>query len=155
MRLITPLNANQKLTRHALSLLCAQIRRISMNSFTTITTPSTAGTGSWSRSRFRVQQTALLALFAVFTFTCFETRAERPLFQMPVPGGQEWHISSYATHWYGDSDALDMAKRGDDLENLSLGEPVLASAAGEVSFVDTVDGEHRVFLKHGDGWKTH
>lgn len=127
-----------------------------MNSFTTITTLSTAGTGSWSRSRTRLQQTVLLALFVVFAFTCFEARAERPLFQMPVPGGQEWHISSYATHWGGDQDALDMAKRNDDLDNLSLGEPVLASAAGEVIKVATENGgEHRVYLSHGDGWKTH
>ncbi|MEE8156019.1 MAG: M23 family metallopeptidase [Phycisphaerales bacterium] len=153
MRLITPLNANQQLTRNALSLLRDQIRRISMNTFDTITTLSTAGKRGWSRSIFRVPQTVLLALFAVFTFTCFDARAERPLFQMPVMGGQTWDISTYVGHW--NENALDMTKRGDDLENLSKGEPVLASAAGEVDFVDTVNGAHWVILKHGDGWKTH
>jgi hypothetical protein len=86
-----------------------------------------------------------------------QTRASgpRPLFQMPVPCGQTWDASTYADHW-PDPDSIDIAERDDNGNNISEGEPVLASAAGTVLNVFTTNnGEHRVYLDHGDGWVSH
>ena len=88
----------------------------------------------------------------------------RPLFQMPVPCGQVWEASTYTDnpdtddpdgHW-PDEDSVDLAQRNDDGDNISEGEPVLASADGVVDKVFTTSGgEHRVYLDHGSGWKTY
>ena len=79
----------------------------------------------------------------------------RPSFQMPVPCGQTWDASTYDNHW-PDQDSIDIAERDDDGNNISEGEPVLASSAGTVLNVFTTGGgEHRVYLDHGDGWVTH
>ena len=43
--------------------------------------------------------------------TAGQTAGPMPPFQMPVPCGQTWDISTYKTHWNGDQDALDMAQR--------------------------------------------
>ena len=59
-------------------------------------------------------------------------------------------------HW-PDEDSIDLAS-GDDGDNISEGEPVLASAAGTVSEVFTTDvgtATHRVYIDHGGGWVTH
>lgn len=78
----------------------------------------------------------------------------RPRFQMPVPCGQAWRASTYAAHWNGDQDAIDLAQRDETQTNLSDGEPALAAFAGTVSSISTVNGEHRVYLDHGNGWRT-
>lgn len=80
----------------------------------------------------------------------------RPLFQMPVPCGQTWEASTYEAHWNGDQDAIDLAQRDPDGNNISEGEFAVASAAGTVlKAYTTGGGEHRVFLDHGGGWETH
>lgn len=88
----------------------------------------------------------------------------RPLFQLPVPCGQVWEASTYTDnpdtekkdgHW-PDEDSVDLAQRNVDGDNISEGEPVLASADGTVLGVYTAsNGEHRVYLDHGDGWVTY
>src|SRR5262245_60371233 len=79
----------------------------------------------------------------------------QPLFRMPVPCGQTWDASTYAAHWNGDPDAIDIAQRDGQGNNISEGEPALAAAAGTVLKVYTTGtGEHRVFLDHGGGWRT-
>jgi murein DD-endopeptidase MepM/ murein hydrolase activator NlpD len=84
-----------------------------------------------------------------------QTSGTRPLFQMPVPCGQTWDVSTYNGHW-PDEDSIDMAERADDGDDISEGEPVLASAAGTViDVVTSPGGDHRVYLDHGDGWATH
>jgi hypothetical protein len=84
-----------------------------------------------------------------------DTSGSRPLLQMPVPCGQTWDVSTYNGHW-PDADSIDMAERDDDGDNISEGEPVLASAAGTViDVVTSPGGDHRVYLDHGNGWATH
>lgn len=79
----------------------------------------------------------------------------RPPFQLPTPCGQTWRASTYEAHWNGDQDALDLAQRDENQANLSDGEFALAAAAGTVQSVYTNGaGEHRVFLDHGNGWRT-
>lgn len=78
----------------------------------------------------------------------------RPLFRMPVPCGQTWRASTYAEHWNGDQDAIDLAQRDGNQNNLSEGEFAVAAAAGTVQKAYTDGGEHRVFLDHGNGWRT-
>ncbi len=84
-----------------------------------------------------------------------QAAGRRPFFQMPVPCGQTWDASTYDEHW-PDQDSIDLAERDDDGNNISEGEPVLASSAGTVQNVFTTSGgEHRVYLDHGGGWVTH
>jgi hypothetical protein len=79
----------------------------------------------------------------------------RPLFQLPVPCGQTWDASTYDDHW-PDQDSLDLAQRDANEANVSEGEPVLASAAGTVLELRTEsNGEQRIYLDHGNGWRTH
>ena len=109
------------------------------------------------RNRVR---TALLLMVAMATLLLAAADSQaagpRPLFQMPVPCGQTWEASTYEKHWNGDQDAIDLAQRDADRNNISEGEPALASAPGVVKKVYTTSkGEHRVFLDHGNGWETH
>lgn len=89
---------------------------------------------------------------------CLQTASAagpRPLFQMPVPCGQKWDLSTYNGHW-PDQDSIDMTERGANLSNTGEGQPVLAAHAGTVHQVFTTNnGEHRVYLNHGGGWMTH
>jgi hypothetical protein len=84
----------------------------------------------------------------------------RPRFQLPVPCGQTWEASTYDGHW-PDEDSLDFGLWSTNTwspfrVNISEGQPVLASASGEVSAVFTApSGSHRVYLDHGGGWVTH
>jgi hypothetical protein len=100
---------------------------------------------------------ALVALTG-FLVAATETPAAgpRPLFQMPVPCGQTWEASTYAKHWNGNPNAIDLAQRDEDGNNISEGEPALASAAGTVLkvFKTKTKGENRVYIDHGDGWRT-
>lgn len=117
-------------------------------------------------SRDTLKRTTLgLALPAVLALGLTPAAADaagpRPDFQMPFACGQTWDASTYTNadetkdHW-PDEDSIDLAQRGDDLENLSLGEPVLASAAGTISRkVTKSNGETQLFIDHGDGWETY
>jgi murein DD-endopeptidase MepM/ murein hydrolase activator NlpD len=112
-----------------------------------------------------IRRSALALAGAMAAFALASTDAQaagpRPLFQMPVPCGQTWEASTYPAHWNGNKDpsgrnAIDLAQRDGLGNNISEGEPALASAAGTVLKVYTADnGEHRVFLDHGGGWETH
>src|SRR5262245_16557139 len=100
---------------------------------------------------------AILGAIVTVGFAATEARAAgpRPLFQMPVPCGQTWRASTYAAHWNGDQDAIDLAQRDENQNNLSEGEFAVAAAPGTVLNVYTNGaGEHRVFLDHGGGWRT-
>jgi len=78
----------------------------------------------------------------------------RPLFQFPAECGQIWDASTYDGHW-PDQDSIDITVRDANLANIGAGEPVLASAAGKVTFAGLVNDEYRIYLDHGDGWVTH
>ncbi|HYF27845.1 MAG TPA: M23 family metallopeptidase, partial [Baekduia sp.] len=77
----------------------------------------------------------------------------RPDFKMPVPCAQTWDATTYENHG-PNPNSIDLAP-WDGKTNISLGEPVLASAAGTVSDVG-INGksENYVFLDHGGGWTT-
>lgn len=102
---------------------------------------------------------ALGALAALLVSPAAGAAGPRPLFQMPFACGQTWDASTYSTHW-PDPDSIDLAQREDDLDNVSEGQPVLASAAGTVIAADSdldepvVKGNY-VYLDHGGGWKTY
>src|SRR5262245_54304299 len=98
--------------------------------------------------------TAATATFLVASSTP-HAAGPQPLFRMPVPCGQTWDASTYAAHWNGDPDAIDLAQRDPDGNNISEGEPALAAAPGTVlKLFTTSKGEHRVYLDHGGGWRT-
>jgi hypothetical protein len=108
-------------------------------------------------------RTCLAVFGALVTVGLAATEARaagpRPLFQMPVPCGQTWRASTYSTHWttqgISHPDAIDLAQRDENQNNLSEGEFAFAAAAGTVANVYTNGaGEHRVFLDHGGGWRT-
>jgi hypothetical protein len=69
----------------------------------------------------------------------------RPPFQAPFPCGQAWDASTYSNH-KPNPNSVDLAQRDEDGNNLSKGEPVLASADGTVLFVGTQCEENRVRL---------
>jgi hypothetical protein len=80
---------------------------------------------------------------------------ERPRFQAPFPCEQTWEASTYDGHW-PNQNSIDIARRDGDGNNISKGEPVLASADGIVTDVITTgDGGKRIYLDHGEGWVTH
>ena len=113
----------------------------------------TAGTLTTPARRWAFALAAASA--ALFTGAATEAAGPAPFFQMPVPCGQTWDASTYAEHWNGDQDAIDLAQRDEDLNNLSEGEPALAAAAGTVEKVyQNGKGENRVFIDHGNGWRT-
>jgi hypothetical protein len=79
----------------------------------------------------------------------------RPRFQAPFSCGQTWDASTYNGHW-PNQNSIDIARRDSDGNNISEGEPVLASADGIVLDVFTTSGgENRIYIDHGDGWVTH
>jgi hypothetical protein len=103
----------------------------------------------------RTQTLFIGVAVALATIGTAHAAGPRPLFQMPVPCGQTWDASTYDGHW-PDEDSLDLAQRDDDGVNVSEGEPVLASAAGTVSHMATYgEGEHHLYLDHGNGWRTY
>ena len=107
---------------------------------------------------------ALLVTAALVASPAAQASGPRPLFQMPFACGQTWEASTYDGHW-PNQNSIDLAMREDDGDNISEGQPVLASAAGTVLEVGSdfdpsnVDGDpvfgHYVFLNHGGGWKTY
>jgi Peptidase family M23 len=111
-----------------------------------------------ARSHFSLRRPLLAGVAALLLVApgAADAAGPRPLFQMPVPCGQTWEASTYAAHWNGNQNAIDLAQREDDGTNISEGEPALASADGTVKQVYTTSkGEHRVQLDHGAGWTTH
>ena len=72
-----------------------------------------------------------------------------PVFGLPFPCGQTWTGATRTNH--NPPQAVDFNRPGD------FGDPVVASAAGTVSFVDVVgrDSYGRfVVVRHGGGWET-
>lgn len=96
---------------------------------------------------------AAFVIIALLASPYGRTAGPRPFFQMPLPCGQIWEASTYANHG-PDPDSIDLAQRQDG-DNISEGEPVLASADATVidAFKNAKD-EYQVDLDHGDGWKT-
>lgn len=79
----------------------------------------------------------------------------RPYFVAPFSCAQVWDASTYCSNekcHYPNADAIDLAQRDDDLNNISEGEPVLASAAGEIMDSKIIDGGYWINIDHGDGW---
>src|ERR687894_1380032 len=60
----------------------------------------------------------------------------RPLFQLPFPCGESWHLATYFGH---DDYDIDMTANA----GVTNGRPILASAAGTVSFAGWNDGTGR------------
>ncbi|HKP17724.1 MAG TPA: M23 family metallopeptidase [Gaiellaceae bacterium] len=105
---------------------------------------------------------ALVAFLLTALLYSPAARAEgpTPLFQLPFSCGQQWDASTYVGH--DDLDSIDFGEwRGSPGgDNMSQGEPVLASAAGVVETVRlddpgvAPDYGYYVVLDHGNGWKT-
>lgn len=95
---------------------------------------------------------AFATVAALLPATTAWAAGPRPFFQMPVPCGQTWAASTYAGHWNGDEDAIDLAQWDGTGTNISEGEFAVASAAGTVLEVTTTGGAHKVVLDHGGGW---
>ena len=106
----------------------------------------------WSHpGAFTMASLALAALLASPAYAA----GPRPFFQMPVACGQTWEASTYDGHW-PDQDSIDLGEWTAADTNMGQGEPVLASADGEVLDVFTnTSGDIRVYLDHGGGWVTH
>src|SRR4051812_45454322 len=91
-----------------------------------------------SSNTHRLWRATFALVGAAFAFLWLSTGAwaagPRPLFQMPVPCGQTWDASTYSDHWttggVAHPNAIDLAQRDGLLNNLSEGEPALASAKG-------------------------
>ncbi len=79
---------------------------------------------------------ALLVTAALVASPAAQASGPRPLFQMPFACGQTWEASTYDGHW-PNQNSIDLAMREDDGNNISEGQPVLASAAGTVLEVGT------------------
>ena len=112
-----------------------------------------------SRLRSTTRRSALVAAAVAATASLGAAPAANaagpaPLFQMPVQCGQMWEATTYANHG-PDPDSIDLGMWSDDNDNLSDGQPALASADGVVTKVG-INGkdENEVFLDHGNGWTT-
>ena len=114
--------------------------------------------------RTLIAATALAATASLAASTAAQAAGPRPNFQLPVSCGQVWEASTYWTnpgeedekkHW-PNLNSVDLAQRDGEGDNLSEGEPALASADGTVTRVKKADnGEVQVFLDHGNGWETY
>jgi len=72
----------------------------------------------------------------------------RPLFQLPFPCGESWHLATYFGH---DDYDIDMTANS----GTTNGRPILASYGGTVSFAGWNDGAGwYVKLNHGGGWES-
>ena len=97
---------------------------------------------------------ALAATTALAASSAAEAAGPRPNFQMPFTCGQEIMATTYSNHG-PDPDSIDMWHLDADKNNISQGEPVLASADGVVTNVSKNGKEEfQVFLDHGNGWTT-
>ncbi|MCF7220723.1 M23 family metallopeptidase [Marilutibacter chinensis] len=102
----------------------------------------------------KLRTTLLAGSILIAAMSSAHAAGPRPLFQFPAECGQIWDASTYSNHW-PDPDSIDITVRGNNLANIGAGEPVLASAAGTVTFAGMVGDEYRVYLDHGNGWVTH
>lgn len=74
----------------------------------------------------------------------------RPLFQLPFRCGEQWQGSTYVGHSPNEN-SIDFIKVGGGTN----GAPILASAAGTISFAGWDNGAGwMVNLRHADGWGT-
>ena len=118
-------------------------------------TPTSTLTRLRSTSR---RSTAAVAALAAATALAAAGSAQAagpaPNFQMPFVCGQMWEATTYDDHG-PDPDSIDLGMWDADDNNISSGEPVLASADGVVTSVG-INGkdENQVFLDHGNGWTT-
>ncbi len=82
-----------------------------------------------------------------------ESRALRPLFQMPVPAGESWSVST----WSGHNPALAADLNWGSTAEADLGKTIVASFGGTVktSTYSTSSGYgNYVVIDHGGGWTT-
>ena len=97
---------------------------------------------------------ALAATAGLAASPVAQAAGPRPHFQMPFTCGQQIMATTYANHG-PDPDSIDMWHLDADKNNVSSGEPVLASADGVVTNVSkNGKDEFQVFLDHGNGWTT-
>ncbi len=78
----------------------------------------------------------------------------RPLFQMPVPGGETWSVST----WSGHNPALAADLNWGSSAEADFGRTIVASASGKVivSKYSTTSGYgNYVVIDHGNGWTTY
>ncbi|MEL7132084.1 MAG: M23 family metallopeptidase [Pseudomonadota bacterium] len=106
----------------------------------------------------------LLALALICTSTAAAAQ-NRPLFKHPFPCGQSWDATTYETHG-PDPDSLDFTywrdrseKAVTERDNLTNGQYILSSAAGEVVrddiVADDVNGQVRIIrIAHANDWDT-
>ena len=100
---------------------------------------------------------ALAATAALAASPAAHAADGRPHFQMPLPCGQTWAATTYATH-NPDADSIDLVQR-DDGDNISEGEAILAPADGTVTRNELTDPSNPprawvVYLDHGNDWTT-
>jgi hypothetical protein len=97
---------------------------------------------------------ALTAMTSLAAAACAQAAGPAPNFQMPLQCGQMWEATTYEDHG-PDPDSIDLGMWDADDNNISSGEPVLASADGVVTSVKlNGKNENQVYLDHGNGWTT-
>jgi murein DD-endopeptidase MepM/ murein hydrolase activator NlpD len=71
-----------------------------------------------------------------------------PLFQLPFPCGESWHLTTYGTHGdYG----IDMFANSGTTNN----RPILASYSGTIAYAGWDSGGGNIVkINHGGGWRT-
>ena len=115
---------------------------------------ATAAPRTRSTARRSLLAVALAATTALAAAPAAQAADPRPDFQMPFTCGQQIMATTYSTHG-PDPDSIDMWHLDADKDNVSQGEPVLASADGTVTNVSkNGKDEFQVFLDHGNGWST-
>jgi len=107
-----------------------------------------------SRRRTALAAVALAATAALAASPAAHAAGPQPDFQMPLTCGQQIMATTYSNHG-PDPDSIDMWHLDADENNISQGEPVLASADGVVTKVlKNGKDEFQVDLDHGAGWTT-
>jgi len=99
---------------------------------------------------FRTLTAAALAVAATVSVVCAPAQAAgpRPLFQLPFPCGESWHLATYYGH---DDYDIDMTAN----TGVTNGRPILASFAGTVVTAGwDSGGGWMVKLNHGNGWQS-
>ncbi|GAB3938550.1 hypothetical protein GCM10029976_053200 [Kribbella albertanoniae] len=98
----------------------------------------------------RLATLAVLVAAGLYAAPTSASAVEEPFFQMPVPCGETWTMSTHSGH--NPPEKLDLINRS----GRTHGAPTLASAEGTVTFSGYVtDAGNMVVINHGDnGWQT-